>query len=315
MTDTSWSPNYRPTYWQNVLQAGRTMPSDRPLDDLTAELVEMLGHPNPRLREDIAYPILTAWLDQGVYDDLLSGLGDGLASGLQYGLGHDGDSSVIRRSYTALMLAEILGRDNDQSLLSSSSVLDWGDRATSWYVREQDHRGWIPEQGWAHAIAHGADLLAALARSRHFGRLELTVLLDVIADRVLTPTSYIWRHGEDDRLAFAVMALLHRNELDTSLVEPWLKRLGEGIKPPRTRGPLSEWPSAEAANTSRLLRALHLQLALGVQGRPGLHRDEQLFAAQPADRADLILVVLDQIRAESPWLFRPTARAQPVSSD
>ena len=77
---------------------------------------------------------------------------------------------------------------------------------------------------------------------------------------------------------FAVMALLHRNELDTSLVEPWLKRLGEGIKPPRTRGPLYEWPSAEAANTSRLLRALHLQLALGVQGRPGLHRDEQLFA-------------------------------------
>jgi len=315
MSEISWSPNYRPTYWQNVLQAGRAMPTDRPLDDLTAELVEMLGHPNPRLREDIAYPILTAWLDQGVYDDLLSGLGNGLVPGLQYGLGHDGDSSVIRRSYSALMLAEILGRDNDQLLLTSASVLDWGDRATSWYVREQDHRGWVPEQGWAHAIAHGADLLAALARSRHFSRLELTVLLDVIADRVLTPTSYIWRHGEDDRLAFAVMALLHRNELDTSLVEPWLKRLGEGIKPPRTRGPLSEWPSAEAANTSRLLRSLHLQLALGVQGRPGLHRDEQLFAAQPANRADLILVVLDQIRAESPWLYRPTTRAQPVTGE
>jgi hypothetical protein len=312
MSETLWSPNYRPTYWQNVLQSGRAMPTDRPLDDLTAELVEMLGHPNPRLREDIAYPILTAWLDQGVYDDLLSGLGNGLVPGLAYGLGHDGDVSVIRRSYSALMLAEILGRDNDQLLLTNSSVLDWGDRATSWYLREQDHRGWVPEQGWAHAIAHGADLLAALARSRHFGRLELTVLLDVVADRVLTPTSYIWRHGEDDRLAFAVMALLHRNELDTSLVEPWLKRLGEGIKPPRTRGPLSEWPSAAAANTSRMLRALHLQLALGVQGRPGLHRDEQLFAAQPANRADLILVVLDQIRAESPWLYRPTTRAQPV---
>lgn len=312
MTETAWSPSPWPTYWQRVLQSGRALPDDRPLDDLTAELVEMLGHPNPRLREDIAYPILTAWLDQGHYDDLLSGLGNGLVPGLKYGLGHDGDVSVIRRSYSALMLAEILGRDNDQLLLTSTAVLDWGDRATSWYVREQDHRGWIPEQGWAHAIAHGADLLAALARSRHFGRLELTVLLDVIADRVLTPTSYIWRHGEDDRLAFAVMALLHRNELDTSLVEPWLKRLGEGIKPPRTRGPLYEWPSAEAANTSRLLRALHLQLALGVQGRPGLHRDEQLFAAKPAHRADLILVVLDQIRAESPWLYRPTSRAQPV---
>jgi hypothetical protein len=301
-------------YWQGVLQAGRAVPPDRPLDELTAELVEMLGHPNPRLREDIAYPILTAWLGQGTYDDLLQGLGSGLLPGLQYGLGHDGDSSVIRRSYSALMLAEIIGRDNDQHLLSSSSVLEWGDGATSWYVREQDHRGWVPEQGWAHAIAHGADLMAALARSRHFGRLELTVLLDVIADRVLTPTSYIWRHGEDDRLAYAVMTVLHRNALDTAIVEPWLVRLGDGLKPPRTRGHLSEWPSPSAANTSRLLRALHLQLALGVQGRPDLQADADLFAEQPANRADLILVVLDQIRAESPWLYRPTTRAQPIQN-
>ena len=28
--------------------------------------------------------------------------------------------------------------------------------------------------------------------------------------------------------------------------------------------------------------------------------------------ADLLLAVLDQIRAESPWLYRPTTRARPV---
>ena len=296
-----------------VMQSGREVPADRSLDELTVELVEMLGHPNPRLREDLAYPLLTTWVTQGVYDDLLAGLGDGIIPGLRYGLGHDGDVSVIRRSYSALMLAEIIGRDNNANLMSESSVLDWGDRATSWYVREQDHRGWLPEQGWAHAIAHGADLLAALARSRHFGRLELTVLLDVIADRVLTPTAYIWRHGEDDRLAYAVMTLLHRNALDPKIVEPWLNRLGEGIQPPRTRGHLeAEWPSPAAGNTSSFLRALHLQLALGVQGRADLRSDAELFAEQPAHRADLLLAVLDQIRAESPWLYRPTTRALPI---
>lgn len=300
-------------YWLAVMQSGREVPADRSLDELTVDLVEMLGHPNPRLREDIAYPLLTTWIGRGLYDDLLSGLGDGIVPGLRYGLGHDGDVSVIRRSYSALMLAEIIGRDNDAQLMTASSVLDWGDRATSWYVREQDHRGWIPEEGWAHAIAHGADLLAALARSRHFGRLELTVLLDVIADRVLTPTSYIWRHGEDDRLAYAVMTLLHRNALDPGIVEPWLNRLGQGIKPPRTRGHIeAEWPSPSAGNTSSFLRALHLQLALGVQGRTDLRSDDELFAEQPAHRADLLLAVLDQIRAESPWLYRPTTRAKPV---
>lgn len=300
-------------YWQSVMQSGMNVPADRGLDECTVELVEMLGHSNPRLREDLAYPLLTTWITRGVYDQLLAGLGDGIAPGLRYGLGNDGDVSVLRRSYSALMLAEIIGRDNNEHLMTSASVLDWGDRATAWYVRELDHRGWIPEQGWGNAIAHGADLLAALARSRHFGRLELTVLLDVIADRVLTPTAYIWRHGEDDRLAYAVMTLLHRDALDPSIVEPWLVRLGAGIKPPRTRGHLeAEWPSPGVRNASSFLRALHLQLALGVQGRDDLRADAELFAEQPAHRADLLLAVLDQIRAESPWLYRPTTRARPL---
>ena len=301
-------------YWQSVMQLGMDVPSDRPLNEATVELVEMLGHPNPRLREDLAYPLLTTWINNGTFDAVLSGLGDGIVPGLRYGLGHDGDMSVLRRSYSALMLAEIIGRDNNEHLMPADSVLDWGDHATAWYTREQDHRGWIPDQGWANAIAHGADLLAALARSRHFGRLELTVLLDVIADRVLTPTAYIWRHGEEDRLAYAVMTLLHRNALDPSIVEPWLARLGDGIKPPRTRGHLeAEWPPPAVRNTSSFLRALHLQLALGVQGRDDLRADAELFAEQPAHRADLLLAVLDQIRAEQPWLYRATTRAKPFS--
>ena len=301
-------------YWQSVMQLGMDVPKDRPLNESTVELVEMLGHPNPRLREDLAYPLLTTWINNGTFDTVLSGLGDGIVPGLRYGLGHDGDMSVLRRSYSALMLAEIIGRDNNEHLMPADSVLDWGDHATAWYIREQDHRGWIPEQGWANAIAHGADLLAALARSRHFGRLELTVLLDVIADRVLTPTAYIWRHGEEDRLAYAVMTLLHRNALDPIIVEPWLARLGDGIKPPRTRGHLeAEWPPPAVRNTSSFLRALHLQLALGVQGRDDLRADAELFAEQPAHRADLLLAVLDQIRAEQPWLYRSTTRAKPFS--
>ena len=88
MVEFSWAP----TYWQRVLHGDRSLPDDRPLDELTAELVEMLGHPSSRLREDIAYPILTAWLDAGVYDDFLSGLGDGLVPGLQ----REGDQAVRR---------------------------------------------------------------------------------------------------------------------------------------------------------------------------------------------------------------------------
>jgi len=95
-------------YWQDVLSKGLAVPVDRPLDDLTAELTTMLGSPDPELRDGTAYPALSTWIDRGVYDDLLSGLGDGMAAGLTVGLGESGTDSVFRRSFSVLALAECL---------------------------------------------------------------------------------------------------------------------------------------------------------------------------------------------------------------
>lgn len=303
------------SYWQSVISAGMHVPPDRSLDELTIELVDMLGHPNMKVRDDIAYPVLATWIQGGEYDHLLRGFGNGISPGLTNGLGSDGDDSVLRRSFTALVLAEVVARDNDEELLYERTVLNWGDQATSWLVRERDLRGWIPDRGWAHAIAHGADLLGVLARSRYFGSLELTVLLDVVGDRLLTPTEHVLRHGEDDRLAYAVMAILHRDLVGLNVLEPWLARLGAGVQTPRTRGQGHvEWPTHAAHNTSAFLRALYVQLALGVQGRSDLRRDADLFANPPEHRADLLLAVLDQVRAENPWLFHSPSGRRSVPS-
>lgn len=303
------------SYWQSVVEAGLHLPTDRSLDDLTTELVDMLGNPDPRFRDDIAYPLLATWIHAGEYDRLLHGFGDGMAPGLRNGLGNDGDESVLRRSYSALVLAEIVSRDNDEELLDGGTVLGWGDLATSWLVRERDLRGWIDGHGWSHAVAHGADLVGVLARSRHFGPLELTVLLDVVADRLLAATRYVLHHGEPDRLAYAVMAVLHRGLLAPAVLEPWLARVGAATRMPQSRGQSHlEWPTPPAANTSAFLRALYLQLAVGVRGRSDLRSDDQLFGDPPAHRADLLLAVVDQLRAENPWLFQSPARRRMVPS-
>ena len=158
---------------------GLAVPSDRPLDDLTAELTRMLGDPDPALRDGTAYPTLTTWLDRGVYDDLLAGLGDGMAMGLLAGLGEQDTDTVFRRSFSALVLGECIARDNRRPLLPGGKILEWGDRLATWLLRERDLRGYVPGKGWAHAIAHGADALAILASSPHLATPELTVLLDV----------------------------------------------------------------------------------------------------------------------------------------
>lgn len=271
-------------FWDQVIANGLEVPKDRPLADVTEELTRMLGDPDPRVRDEIAFPALATWIDEGVYDDLLVGLGDGIATGLAEGLGNV-DDSVFRRSWSAAVLAEIVDRDTSALLLAPDVVLRWGDQLMTWLCREQDLRGFVPGRGYAHAVAHGADTLGALARSPHFGRLELIVVLDVIADRLLLPTEEFLTAGEDDRLAFATMHLLCRNLLGLDVLTPWANRLAAGATP---SGDPDHHPFHVAGNVQSYLRSLYLQLAVG--------------DLKPEVRADLLLVLREALRSTNPFL-------------
>lgn len=273
-------------FWDRVVAEGHRVPSDRSLADLTAELTAMLGDPDPRRRDSIAFAVLARWVSDGVYDDLLQGLGDGMTSGLLVGIGEDGTDTVYRRSFSALLLSVCVGRDNEQHILSPDTLLTWGDRVAGWFVRERDLRGYVPGKGWAHAVAHGADALGVLAESRAMGRLELTVLLDVIADRLLSPTHHRLRHGEDDRLARATLSILRRNLVDQDVLETWLARLGASASPAHDS---DSDPYRVTGNVQSFLRALYLQLSLAPN--------------PPAHRADLLLTLIEQLRRSNPGLL------------
>lgn len=268
-------------YWRQVLGTGLEVPSDRPLHDLTAELTTMLGSTDAAVRDGTAYPALATWIERGVYDDLLVGLGDGMAAGLRVGIGERDTDTVFRRSFSVLLIAECLGRDNRRHLLPGDKVMEWGDRIASWYLRERDIRGYVPGKGWAHAIAHGADAIGVLARSPHFAGAELTVLLDVLADRLLTHGTGVLASGEPDRMAAATMEVLRRNVVGLKVLEPWIARIAQSATP--FGGPEDTDPYLEAANPQAFLRALYLQLSLAPD--------------PPQVRPDLILVLVDALRA------------------
>lgn len=281
-------------YWQEILSKGLEVPSDRPLDDLTAELTIMLGSPDPEQRDGTAYPALATWIERGVYDDLLSGLGDGMAAGLTVGLGERGTDSIFRRSFSVLALAECLARNNEKHLLPSGRIYAWGDRVASWYLRERDIRGFVPGKGWAHAIAHGADAIGILAQSPHFATNELTVFLDVLADRLLLTDDGLLQSGETDRMAAATMQILRRNVVSLKLLEPWVARIASGANPFGSSG--EHDPYLLAGNAQSFLRALHVQLTLA--GNP------------PQVRPDLILVLVEALKAtNAPFLSLPDAHS------
>lgn len=269
------------SYWRNVHAEGLAVPSDRPLDELTAELTRMLGDPDPALRDGTAYPALTTWIERGVYDDLLPGLGDGMALGLLAGLGERDTDTIFRRSFSALVLGECIARDNARPLLPGGKILEWGDRLSTWLLRERDLRGFVRGKGWAHAVSHGADALAILARSPHLATPELTVLLDVVADRLLLPVDRLFSSGEPDRLAFATMSVLRRNVVPLRVLEPWIARIAAAAG---TRSTYDDRdPYLAGGNAQAFLRALYVQLSLGTQ--------------PPQVRSDLLLVVVDALRS------------------
>lgn len=275
-------------FWQSVVSDGMRVPTGRSIGDLTTELGEMLGDTDPSVRDDLAYPILASWVSNGVYDDLLGRLGNGLCTLMEDGVGEVASDGVFRRSFAVLVMAEIIERDNRMDLLDDRTVLGWGDRIARWLVAEKDVRGFDPEKGWAHAVANGADAISALARSPRINRRELVFLLDVIADRVLEPTPEFYVAGETDRLALAAMDALRRNLVEVEELEPWLTRLAERARPD-AGDPVH--PFRVNGNVQSFLRAFHLQLALAPE-RPGI-------------RPDLLLTLFERLRATNPTYLRP----------
>jgi hypothetical protein len=263
-------------YWSQVKAGGLAVPDDRPLADLTTELTTMLGSSDPHMRDGLAYPTLATWVDRGVYDDLITGLGDGMAAGLTVGLGEQGTDSVFRRSFSVLVLAECLERGTAEHLLTPGKVLQWGDQVATWYLRERDTRGYVPTRGWAHAVAHGADAIGALAASPHLAAPELTVLLDVLADRLLARDTGLLAAGEPDRMAMATMRVLRREVVDLKVLEPWVNRIAAAAA--HLGSTEDRDPYLDTGNAQAFLRALYLQLGLG--------------ADSPRVRSDLILVLV-----------------------
>jgi hypothetical protein len=210
-----------------------------------AQLLAMLRSPDPAERDDVAYVALTRRIAGGAEDGALVELGDELAQRLT-------DPEIQARTFAALLLGEVVARDTQTGRATAEAVLRWRDAFARWYPDEKDLRGWDEQLGWLHAVAHGADALAAFGRSPRLRPDDLVALLDTARARLLADTDYVLRDQEDDRLGYALALVLARQELceDDSIgwLIPIVTTFNEG-KP----GPVP----AFATNAMRTLRMLY----------------------------------------------------------
>lgn len=248
------------TDWQKVIDGGCQQPEGGLTPALIAELSQALRSPDPVLRDEQALTVLAGWIP-----DLDSGqrrrLGEEMAARFS-------DPEIQARTFAPLVLSMIVEQgDFDDSWLAAF---------TRWYPAETDLRGYDPELGWLHAVAHGADLLGAFGRCPQV--VDPAPLLGVAAARLLAPTGYLFAHQEDDRLAYAIALTLTRAELSQEQSVDWLDPVRADFEASEP-GPVPP----RASNTMRTLRTLYILADRGVrpewnQGQPMAlaHRDAVL---------------------------------------
>ncbi|MFF4833223.1 DUF2785 domain-containing protein [Streptomyces sp. NPDC001315] len=224
-------------------------------------LVTDLRSPDPVVRDDRAYVTAVRWipdLDPAERHQL----GDRMAV-------YFTDPVPQARTFAPLILARIVEAGDWRAA--------WWRPFADWYPAERDLRGYDPALGWLHAAAHGADLLAALAR--HPGQDPLR-LAQLAVDRLLAPTDHLFDAMEDDRIAYALARILSGQELTAARSVAWLEPVAEAFRTGEP-GPVPAWVS----NTVRTLRMLYVLADRGVRTRntdepprPVTHREQVLEA-------------------------------------
>ncbi|NLF77854.1 MAG: DUF2785 domain-containing protein, partial [Chloroflexi bacterium] len=178
-------------FWQAIVDADYAVPEGYSARELMPELVSYLGSTDPQLRDHFAYGIMVRWIVRQDYTpDDLRPLVEQMIPNLARGVGEQGTDSVFLRSFSALMLAASVYYDNHrQPYLTPDEFRRVFDAVLAYLRDEQDVRGFVAGQGWAHSVAHTADLVDELALSRHADAHDLEQILDAIAAKVMTTAS------------------------------------------------------------------------------------------------------------------------------
>jgi hypothetical protein len=265
-------------FWLSLAKNDYKVPEGHTLENLTDVLFGYLGSTDPDLRDEIAYIVYANWLKREVYsaEERKSHI-DRLLSNLDKGAGETESDTVFLRTFSVLLLAEIVHNDNKKPGLEKEDV----ERILAkglWYLdAEKDPRGHIPVKGWAHALAHTADLFLVLALNRYTDEKDHSDMLAAISNKMIRSTDYVYIHGEDDRLASAVLEILRRGLIPVEEVESWTRSLTKPHGGDWKGVYVEEERNRAFQNTRNLLRSIYLQFVWDEGEIPNRERLTSIF--------------------------------------
>lgn len=222
---------------------------------LALDLLPCLSHPDPDLRDGLAFDGLAAMLR-----------GKLLTTETQYQVYRiqlaqlqsiETDAGGFAKPFAALALSEVARVDRLQPFLEPVDRVTLVNAATAYVRGVADHRGFVSGEGWRHGVAHGADLLMQLALNRATTVEQLDTIVQAAQAQIVPAQSHFYIYGESDRLARPIVYAARRGQLDAA----YWQRFAEAVASPK---PLANWGDAFATqaglarlhNTKGFLRAM-----------------------------------------------------------
>lgn len=243
--------------------------------DFVRLMLQYIGDPLPELRDDLIYPTFYTWIkEQNRFTDaelrsLLAVLTD--EQHLFYQIGSENDQTVFTRTFSVLPIALIVQRHRKQPFLDQAEFKHVKYALLRYFQEEKDLRGYLPDGGWAHGAAHGADALDELIQCPQS---DETVQLEVLASiqGMLHNGIHIFSEEEDERMATIVDTMIDKDLLSQEKIADWISGLAECRDWPRSRAQV-----IARVNSKNLLRSLYFRRGQGCQ------RERLLTALLEAD--------------------------------
>ncbi len=242
-------------YWRPI-RATADSP-EHSANQLSRELVSCLNSANSELRDGIGYELFTYWLrNDKLSTESKTILLQSLSSNLQQG----GDDRSLSRSFSALVLSEVMRADNQSSFMSQQDRLDLLNLAVTALSNESDFRGLVEGIGWVHPIAHLADVLWRFSLHSALDEEQARLIFSGVRSKA-GPAAVSYTFNEGDRLARPIAILIRRQALPADEFVAWLANFD-------TPESMDSWSDAFASvegmaelhNTKLFIRALSDQL-------------------------------------------------------
>jgi Protein of unknown function (DUF2785) len=189
-------------------------------DRFVIELTQCLGSPDPVLRDEIAYEALYHYLR----GKLVSDAAKLKLAGILQAQMRAPDPQGFRRPFAALALAEVARADRISAFLTPEQRKSLLDSATLYMRSISDYRGFDPNGGYRHNVAHGADLMLQLVLNPALGKDELIAIRDALALQI-APKGQSYITGESERIVRPILFMAQRNLITEAEWTAWFTQV------------------------------------------------------------------------------------------